>query len=254
MQTPSQIIQTSAGPIPVPCYFRKANYMAALYETSGAILDELLYNTDCKPALKLGTKYYMALGFIEYIDSDLGAYNEVILSVPCIPKGEKQSIWLWLNLLSSLKNRKVLQYVPQIYVTSALSMAAGREIWGFPKELCQIKASTNISDYYFEISDATNNMICSLKGNMGIGLTIKTPDMLTLTFKNGKAWATPVHVDNTCKVYFKPNLHLQLGNSQHQLAKVLERLGLSNARPMLVFSAADFKAVFEAGAQQIKKP
>ncbi len=248
-----QIFQTSAGPVPIPCAFRKVNYVAALFESNSLGLNELLKNTTCFPALKVGEKQFIALGFIEYTDSDLGAYNEMILSVPCIPQGEKQSPMLWFNLLSSLKHRKVWQYVPQIYVTSTLSMAGGREIWGFPKEILHIKAKTNADDYAFELADEANSLICSFKGKMRLGITLKCPDMLTLTYKNGNPWITPVHVNNKCKIYIRPKLQLTLGNSNHKLCKTLERLGLSDAKPILVFHAPEFNAVFEAGAQQVMK-
>lgn len=253
MPSTPPLIQTSAGPVPLPCSFRKVNYMAALFESPCDIINELLKNTQCIPALKMGHKHYIAIGFIEYTDSDLGAYNEMILSVPCIPEGEKQSPLLWLNLLSSLKNRKVLQYVPQIYVTSALSRAAGREIWGFPKEILQITAKPNADEYAFELKDESSDLICSIKGKMEYGIALKTPDMLTLTFKNDIPWITPVHVEHECKVYIRPRLQLRLGNSNHTLCNTLEKLNLANARPLLAFHAPTFKAVFEAGAKQMKK-
>jgi hypothetical protein len=59
----------------------------------------------------------------EYPDTTIGPYNESLI------------------LLSCKHKRKIGSYVFSIYVDSDEALAAGREIWGYPKKFCEIKLS-----------------------------------------------------------------------------------------------------------------
>lgn len=247
LEKTEKMVLTSVGLVPMPCEIRRANYLAALFKTSATGLGPLLAHTGHKPALKLGSDYYIAIGFVQYTETDLGAYNEIIISVPCISNTTKISPNLWLNLLSSLPQRKVLQYVTQIYVTSYFSMTAGREIWGYPKELLTIEAKSGKSDFMYEAKDSENNLVCKISGHMGLGVPVKCPDILTLTTKGGTKWATPVNVDCKSNLYYKPALKLEVGSSNHALGSILNELNLQHTSPLLAFYAPVFKGKFCAG-------
>lgn len=241
------LVHTSLGPVPIPCHLRQANYLAGLFKTRAEPLEHLLQNTGHRPALKLGKSYYVAIGFIQYKDTDLGPYNEIIISIPCIERNQKPSWSSWINLLSSLQTRKVLQYVAHIYVTSPFSMVAGREIWGFPKELLSIDAKTHESDFKYEISNTEGALICRITGHLGFGFPVKSPHIVTLTKKNSKRWVTPLTVEAQSKLYFRPALQLQLGKIDHPLSDMLKKMELQNASPLLVFHSPEFKGAFDIG-------
>jgi len=59
----------------------------------------------------------------EYPDSTVGPYNENLILLYCKYEG------------------KPGLFVMNIYVDSDEAMAAGREIWGYPKKMCEIKLS-----------------------------------------------------------------------------------------------------------------
>ena len=63
----------------------------------------------------------VALTFAKYRGGTLEPYNEVILQVPCLYKGQPYL------------------YIPSIYVTTDQALASGRELLGFPKKLAAIE-------------------------------------------------------------------------------------------------------------------
>ncbi|KKN45547.1 hypothetical protein LCGC14_0682000 [marine sediment metagenome] len=60
---------------------------------------------------------------IEYPESTIGPYNEVVVSLSCQYKDKPGT------------------YLVNLYVDSDIAFAAGREIWGYPKKMAEIKLS-----------------------------------------------------------------------------------------------------------------
>ncbi len=69
------------------------------------------------------------LTFAKYRGGTLDPYNEVILMVPCLYKGQTYS------------------YIPSIYVTSDQALASGRELWGIPKKLATIELDSSDAQF-----------------------------------------------------------------------------------------------------------
>ncbi len=67
----------------------------------------------------------VALTFAKYRGGTLEPYNEVILQVPCLYKGQPYL------------------YIPFIYVTTDQALASGRELFGFPKKLSTIELDSS---------------------------------------------------------------------------------------------------------------
>ena len=121
-----------------PLNFRDVHYLALTYSSTFNAINKYLQGTNLKAGLVFNGKPLIAVGLIEYKDSDLGAYNEVIIAIPVVPKHVKSGISNWLDLYSPLKIRKLGQYIIHIPVTSEKSMLAGRELWGYPKIIRKI--------------------------------------------------------------------------------------------------------------------
>ncbi len=87
----------------------------------------------CKPGVKRKylppefepIEYGFDILFItEYPESNIGPYNESLVLLYCNYKGNPG------------------QYVFNIYVDTGEALTAGREIWGYPKKMCDIKLSS----------------------------------------------------------------------------------------------------------------
>jgi hypothetical protein len=76
---------------------------------------------------------------IEYRDNDLGSYNEVGV-VFFVRSGDRPSLPLVGTVIDMIRGR-LGAYIHQLPVTTSLSCAAGREIWGFPKFEADIEFS-----------------------------------------------------------------------------------------------------------------
>lgn len=64
-----------------------------------------------------------SFNIIEYPESTIGSYNEVVVVLSCKYKGRSGS------------------YLVNLYVDSDVAFAAGREIWGYPKKMAEIQLS-----------------------------------------------------------------------------------------------------------------
>ena len=121
-----------------PIHYRSARMAVALLD--GAAPDALL------PAgLTPGPAAMSALVFADYPDTDIGPYREVIVF-----------------MAASVGDAAGL-FCPLIYVDSDAAMAAGREVWGFPKKLADI--SLDISGGRVEAALARHGvLLAALEG------------------------------------------------------------------------------------------
>ena len=98
-----------------PIYYKNAEVFGVTYETDeDAVLDLL------PEGLEISSPATATLLFFTYPFSTLGPYEETILALPCLWQGEPRS------------------YVAHIVVNTVAPLAAGREIWGYPKKLADI--------------------------------------------------------------------------------------------------------------------
>ena len=98
-----------------PIYYRNAETIAIDYETDEEAALDLL-----PEGLELPSPPTAALLLVKYPFSTFGAYEEAILGINSIWKGEQRF------------------YIPHIVLNSDIPQAAGREIWGIPKKLAHI--------------------------------------------------------------------------------------------------------------------
>jgi len=69
-----------------PLDFRDVHYLALTYTSTFSAVNEKLKDTEFKAGLIFNGKPLIAVALIEYKDSDLGAYNDVIIAIPVVPK------------------------------------------------------------------------------------------------------------------------------------------------------------------------
>ena len=90
----------------------------------------------------------VAIYGLHYRSTDLGAYEEVIVSVAVQPKDQT--------------NPRLTFYVPYISVTAHLPLLYGIDLLGLPKTLEKITYSTSNSDMNFVFNDLNNQSILSM--------------------------------------------------------------------------------------------
>jgi hypothetical protein len=246
---PQREVLLSAGKTFLPCNFRKVHYTVALFKTSKEALEKILTGTSLTPALKWGSGYMVALGLIRYSASDLGAYDEVILSVPAAPVNGKKSFSNWADLVGPLGNRCVGQYIFHIPVTSAFSEAAGKELWGYPKIVLPITHDFTKGNLNSTVKDSTGKLIMRCSGRLGLNIPSIPLSLITYSFRVGKKLRTEVKVRGAMKMYLRQSLRLQIGDSDHPMARDLRSLGLDGKKPVIVLDSDKFQSVFGEGEE-----
>jgi acetoacetate decarboxylase len=84
------------------------------------------------------------LMFVQYPFCALGPYEEVILGIHCHHEGNARL------------------YIPHIVVNNEVPLAAGREIWGFPKKLATITIESKGDGMLGQMQRPEGNLICSM--------------------------------------------------------------------------------------------
>lgn len=98
-----------------PIYYKNVEVVSFTYETDEEAAADIL-----PEGLELTTPATASVLFIRYPFSTLGPYEEAILGIACTYQGEPKF------------------YIAHIVLNTDSPLAAGREIWGYPKKLAHI--------------------------------------------------------------------------------------------------------------------
>lgn len=231
-----------------PIQFRDVHYISALYRSNPYAIKEKLKGTGLKPALYFMGSPLTAVGLIQYNESDLGAYNEVIIAIPVVPEHTGNIIKNWVDLYSPHKTRKVGQFIIHIPVTTQRSVDAGRELWGYPKIVLPIthdfreqKINTKI------MSDKNQSTLIEINGNRCCGIPIPSMNLMTYSFLEQTMLKTCVDVRANMKWIPASNLIIKVQDSDHEMCKDIIALDICNKRPVFTIAASRFKANFFEG-------
>jgi hypothetical protein len=239
---------TNLTDIKFPVHFRDVHYIALTYTSTFNAINKHLHGTNLEAGLVFNGKPLVAVGLIEYKDSDLGAYNEVIIAIPVVPEGTKPGLSNWSDLYGAMNKRKLGQYIIHIPVTSQLSMDAGIGLWGYPKTIKKIEhgfQSNKISSVIW--NDVGHEKIIEFKGSMGVGIPIPTMNLLTYSFQDGHTLKTQVEVNSNMK--WKPfaDIRIIVNDTTDPMCMDIIELGICNKKPLFTIEASNFKAKFKKG-------
>jgi len=121
-----------------PFYYRNNEAICVDYETDEeAALDML------PQGLELTSPAMAALVFVRYPFSTFGPYNEAMLWLYCTWKGEDRV------------------YIPHIVTDTEMPLAAGRELWGFPKKLAHVEMERGADLIWGSMERPKGYRICS---------------------------------------------------------------------------------------------
>lgn len=101
--------------VPNPAQIRDARFAGAVYACPAAEARAVVRGTGLD-AVTVGGRGFSALACIQYVDTDLGPYDEVALQVLARGPGGRLGL-----------------YTAELPVTGEFTLHAGRQIWGLPK-------------------------------------------------------------------------------------------------------------------------
>lgn len=223
-----------------PVVVRKAVSASATYIVDAAAARRMLPARDLDVIEILPGRTFFSLACIDYIDNDLGDYNEVSLAFFVREQRAPRGIPYLSTALNFLRGR-VSTYIVWLPVDQSFTREAGATMWGFPKTVETI-------DFDHQGGRAT----CSLRSQGQHVLTLSMPatgtrelpmnTMTTYTTLNGRTCATRFVSRSSEVGFFRSGVDLKLGD--HPMADKLRSLGLPKA-PLAAVWMGKMSATFD---------
>lgn len=167
---------------------------------------------------------------MNYTDSDLGPYQEIVIQVlSTSANGKKETLFknianlgdavtsfvpLLNNKTDSLhKNSSFFMW--KLYVTTPLALVAGREIWGFPKDLADVNVVGSFAGSSFATVTGEGEMIHAEKNHANSSRIPVSIDMRMISPKEYKQVSSRGMAQGTAEVSFfdKKTDVFELGSS-----------------------------------------
>jgi acetoacetate decarboxylase len=227
--------------VTLPVVVRQASSMAATYAVNAAAARRLLPGPELEVVEIFPGQALFSIACIDYVDNDLGDYDEVSLALFVRERGERPLVPYVGGVVDLLRNR-LATYIVHLPVNQSFTRDAGVGIWGFPKTVERI-----------DFADAGPRRTCTLAMDGTHVLTftsfragrLSLPDvaMTTYSYLGGELHRTTFVSGATDVGFDVGGVDLVLGT--HPVADELRALGL----PRMALLAASFgrqHARFEA--------
>ena len=96
---------------------------------------DLIAYSGLEPSPMMGKRALVSLGFVRYVDGDLGPYHEVVVAVIVSAPGSAPG---------KKKSGETGAFIHQLPVNQPFTCEAGRSIWGFPKFVTDIEIDEGV--------------------------------------------------------------------------------------------------------------
>jgi hypothetical protein len=241
---PQHYHPTAAGDIGLPIlYYNSAAVFASFLVDSAraqALLPADLAAVSVAPGKAVAT-----VAFFQYVDSSVGPYNEMGLAISARPAPAHG-----FRDTAPLHPRRSLlpgMFVVDLPVTTATALAAGRELWGYPKIVTPIDFRLRGGALDCAVHDDAGALLCALRGRSGRGLPLGAPNLLTYTCLDGKLLRTTIDLRGRMRHARAGTVRLDAGAGDHPLSRHLQALGLQGAAPVLLQYGQGLRALLPAG-------
>lgn len=208
--------------VELPVVVRKATSATATYIVGSAAAQALIPGEHFEVAEVLPGRTLLALACIDYIDNDLGNYNEVSMTLFVRERGRQPRlpyISTWRDFLRG----RLGTYIHRLPVNQSFTCAAGCGIWGFPKsvETIDITETAGASSCRLEMQ---GEHVLTLSIARGGRTTIPEAQMATYTYIEGVPHKTVFASGARGCGFHLGGAKLELGS--HAVADELRSLGL----------------------------
>lgn len=123
--------------VALPVCVRDATSIAATFLVPADAVARLVAEPRLRVLEPFPGRAVCTIAALEYKDNDLGAYNELAVAFLVEPPSAPRRGTL--ATLVALARGAVAAYIHALPVTTAFSCAAGRDVWGFPKWVADIR-------------------------------------------------------------------------------------------------------------------
>lgn len=119
----------------VPILYRDASSLTAIFPARAKVAARLLPHPALAPTPLAPAVATVALTFFEYRDTDIGPYNEMAVSIPCVFGQHPVPFW---TVATQMRRRTISAYVLQLPVTTEIARVGGVELYGYPKIVARV--------------------------------------------------------------------------------------------------------------------
>lgn len=213
--------------VTMPVEIRVADAASAMFLADADAARNILGGTGLEP-VTIARRAICTLVFVRYVDGDLGPYHEFGLAVMAQLPGDRSSIGIYISWLP---------------VNQPFTLAAGREIWGFPKEMADIRITSHGRGKRCEVL-IDGRLVVALETSGGIPAPAKLGGASIAAYTNldGVLRSTP-WVMNPSDVRMRPGgARVELG--EHPVAEQMRALGLPR-RALFTSEIGSLQMTFE---------
>lgn len=208
--------------VTLPVIVRKARCVAVTFVVDANAARALLPSAGLEIAEVAPRKTLFTLGVIDYIENDLGDYNEVSMAFYVRERGATRGIpylGAWVDFLRG----RLSTYIHRLPVNQSFTCAAGRGIWGFPKTVERIDFARR-GDAAACRLEMDGRHVLTLEAPAGGARTLPDNAMLTYSLIDGRLHRTPFRSGADGVGMKRGGAKLALGD--HSVADELRALGL----------------------------
>lgn len=195
--------------VPLPVEVRTARSAAATFLVRHDDAARLMAGTGLEPKRLPGGRAACILAVVQYVDNDLGPYNEVAFSLA----------------VGARDGQPAGAYIHQLPVDGEFTCAAGRGIWGFPKWLADIDLTIDDRRAHCRLSQDGELVLELTISSRAVPLPSRPMEMSAYAHLDGVTRRTPF-TSRPSGVRGGPlGVRLALGD-HHPMARELRGLGL----------------------------
>lgn len=193
----------------LPVEVRTARSAAATFLVRHDAARRLMAGTGLEPKRLPGGRAACILAVVQYVDNDLGPYNELAVSIA----------------VGATEDAPAGAYIHQLPVDGEFTCAAGRGIWGFPKWLADFDLSIDDSRAHCRLSQDGQLIVDLVISTRLLPLPSKPMEMSAYAHLDGVTRRTPFTARATGVRGGPLGVRLSVGD-EHPVAVELRRLGL----------------------------
>jgi len=247
LDRPRRPFATSQGTVELPVLYRDLSSLLAFFRVEHRLADEVLAATPFKP-IRFPTGFAVAgLALFDYRDCTLGPYRECAVTVAVVPRGVPTPAVPLLDLLRPAAHRGIGFHILDLPVTTALSCAAGRELWGMSKFVTTIDLSLDSERLRGAVeAPGGGEPILVVEGSPGRGFVLPALDYVVYSARGGETLRTMLHSRGRMHTSLGGDLTVKVGASS-PMSSHLAALGLDGAHPSLAQVCRHGQAVLQAG-------
>lgn len=169
--------------VQMPVRIRLARAFMATYSVSAAAAQRLIAYSGLEILRLPGGRAMCTLVFVDYVDGDLGPYNE--FGVSFMVRHHTAGPTGTLGDLRALSTGGAGVFIHRLPVDGEFTLAAGRGIWGFPKE---------IADFDAQHEGSVRRGALRQSGQLIVDLTIR-PGLAVPQRRSGSSFDAYSHID-----------------------------------------------------------